>query len=145
MSAASEDGLEDFRLDRSQFSVVRLADPDDAVEYWLSRPVEERLRALELLRRTFYGYTSASATNNFSISSSQAAICSWYCWYICRDCFSVKRCSPRQLPFSDLRIVSSLALICGSRSFANSSGSRCPLTIASTMANPVNPVMSLIT
>jgi hypothetical protein len=25
MSAASEDGLEDFRLDRSQFSVVRLA------------------------------------------------------------------------------------------------------------------------
>ncbi len=38
-----------------QFSVARLTDPDDAPEYWLSRPVEERLRALELLRRTFYG------------------------------------------------------------------------------------------
>jgi hypothetical protein len=41
-----------FRLDRTQFSVARLTDPDDAVAYWLSRPVEERLRALELLRRT---------------------------------------------------------------------------------------------
>jgi len=38
---------------------VRLTDPDDALGYWLSRPVEERLRALEFLRRTFYGYTSA--------------------------------------------------------------------------------------
>jgi hypothetical protein len=57
---ASEDELEEFRLDRTQFSVVRLTDRDDAVEYWLSRPVEERLRALELVRRTFYGYTSAS-------------------------------------------------------------------------------------
>ena len=57
---ASEDGLEEFRLDRTQFSVARLTDRDDAVEYWLSRPVEERLRALELLRRTFYGYTGAS-------------------------------------------------------------------------------------
>ena len=60
MSVAPEDGLDDFRLDRTQFSVARLTDPDDAVEYWLSRPVVERLRALELLRRTFYGYTGAS-------------------------------------------------------------------------------------
>jgi len=51
---------DDLQVDRTQFSVVQLTDPDDAVEYWLSRPVEERLRALELLRRTFYGYTSAS-------------------------------------------------------------------------------------
>ena len=50
--------IEDLRLDRTQFSVARLTDPDDALEYWLSRPVEERLRALELLRRTFYGYTA---------------------------------------------------------------------------------------
>jgi hypothetical protein len=60
MGTASEERIEDFRLDRTHFSVVRLTDPDDALEYWLSRPVEERLRALELLRRTFYGYTSAS-------------------------------------------------------------------------------------
>ena len=56
----AEDGIGEFRLDRTQFSIARLTDADDAVEYWLSRPVEERLRALELLRRTFYGYTSAS-------------------------------------------------------------------------------------
>ena len=60
MGMAPEDGIDEFRLDRTQFSVVRLTDPDDAAGYWLSRPVEERLRALELLRRTFYGYTSAS-------------------------------------------------------------------------------------
>jgi hypothetical protein len=28
---ASEDGIEEFRLDRTQFSVARLTDPDDAV------------------------------------------------------------------------------------------------------------------
>jgi hypothetical protein len=55
-----DESVAGFRLDRTQFSVARLTDADDAREYWLSRPVEERLRALELLRRTFYGYASAS-------------------------------------------------------------------------------------
>jgi hypothetical protein len=61
MDTESRDGLDDFRLDRAQFSVVRLTDPDDSLEYWLSRPVEERLRALEPLRRISYGDTIASA------------------------------------------------------------------------------------
>ncbi|HME08403.1 MAG TPA: hypothetical protein VKG25_15210 [Bryobacteraceae bacterium] len=52
---AEPDDIDDLRLDRTQFSVARLTDPDDSLEYWLSRPVEERLRALEFLRRTFYG------------------------------------------------------------------------------------------
>jgi hypothetical protein len=60
MGTTTQDGFEEFRLDRTRFSVARLTDPDDAVAYWLSRPVEERLRALELLRRTFYGYTNAT-------------------------------------------------------------------------------------
>jgi hypothetical protein len=59
MGATPEDRIEDLRLDRTQFSVGHLTDPDDALAYWLSRPVEERLQALEFLRRTFYGYTSA--------------------------------------------------------------------------------------
>jgi hypothetical protein len=59
MEAAGEDEIGEFRLDRTHFSVARLTDPDDAPGYWLSRPVEERLRALELLRRAFYGYTGA--------------------------------------------------------------------------------------
>jgi len=60
MDAAPDERMEDFRLDRTQFTVVRLTDPDDPVAYWLSRPAEERFRALELLRRTFYGYTDAT-------------------------------------------------------------------------------------
>ena len=59
MSLAVEDKSGDFQVDRTQFSVARLSDPDDAVAYWMTRPVEERLRALELARRTFYGYTDA--------------------------------------------------------------------------------------
>jgi hypothetical protein len=59
-TAPDEELAGEFRLDRTQFSVARLTDPDDSPEYWLSQPVEERLRALELLRRTFYGYTGVS-------------------------------------------------------------------------------------
>jgi hypothetical protein len=59
MEPVGDDEIDEFALDRSHFSVARLTDPDDASGYWLSRPVEERLRAIELLRRTFYGYTNA--------------------------------------------------------------------------------------
>jgi hypothetical protein len=59
MGVMPDERDDDFRLDRTHFSVVRLTDPDDSFEYWLTRPIEERLRALEHLRRTFYGYTSA--------------------------------------------------------------------------------------
>jgi len=55
MSVAPDEESDEARLDRTHFSVVNLTDPDDAVEYWLSRPAEERLRALERLRRIFYG------------------------------------------------------------------------------------------
>lgn len=52
---------EEFRLDRSHVSVARLEDPDNSTAYWLTRPVEERLRALELLRKIFYGDAAATA------------------------------------------------------------------------------------
>ena len=51
----------DLKVDRTKFSVVSLTDPDDSVEYWLSRPVPERLQAIELLRRIFYGEAAATA------------------------------------------------------------------------------------
>ena len=60
MGLTDKEATGEFRLDRTHFSVVRLTDPDDAVAYWLTRPPVERLQALELLRRTFYGYTSAT-------------------------------------------------------------------------------------
>ena len=46
-----DEQIDEFRLDRTRFSVALLTDPDDALDYWLSRPVEERLRALEHLRK----------------------------------------------------------------------------------------------
>lgn len=51
---------DEARLDRNHFSVAKLSDPDDAVAYWLTRPVDERMQALERLRMAFYGYTETS-------------------------------------------------------------------------------------
>lgn len=45
MGLAREKVSDDFQLDRTQFSVVDLTDPDDSVECGLTRPVEERFRA----------------------------------------------------------------------------------------------------
>ncbi len=43
------------RLDRTAVAVFRLGEePDDRV-YWQSRPPEERLAAVEDLRRRYYG------------------------------------------------------------------------------------------
>jgi hypothetical protein len=55
MHATPEESVDEFRIDRSHLSVERLTEPDDALVYWLTRPVEERLQAVELLRTTFYG------------------------------------------------------------------------------------------
>ena len=49
------ESIDEPRLDKTHFSVVPFDAPDDALEYWLSRPVVERLQALERLRRIFYG------------------------------------------------------------------------------------------
>ncbi|HEX3744138.1 MAG TPA: hypothetical protein VHW09_09420 [Bryobacteraceae bacterium] len=57
MAVRCDDGSDNVRIDRAHFSVARLTDADDSVAYWLSQPVEERLRALERLRRVFYGDT----------------------------------------------------------------------------------------
>jgi hypothetical protein len=60
MGTLPEDPSDDLRLDRTHFSVVHLTDPDDSLEYWLSRRVEERLQALGHLRRTFYGQSATA-------------------------------------------------------------------------------------
>jgi hypothetical protein len=50
----------DFKMDKTVFSVVPLSQADDEKEYWLSKTPHERLRAVELIRQTIYGYTPAS-------------------------------------------------------------------------------------
>jgi len=49
------------KLDKSVFSVSGLEDPPDDRAYWLSRPPEERLAAMEFLRQMVYGYDPATA------------------------------------------------------------------------------------
>lgn len=60
MPSQPQERAQELRLDRAEFSVARLTDRDDALEYWLSRPIEERLQALERLRRISYGDTVAT-------------------------------------------------------------------------------------
>jgi hypothetical protein len=47
----------EFAFDKTALSVVPLSAAGDEREYWLSKTPEERLRAVELIRRTLYGYT----------------------------------------------------------------------------------------
>lgn len=44
-----------LKVDRASFKVTSLYESDEK-EFWLSRPPEERLAALELLRQIAYGY-----------------------------------------------------------------------------------------
>lgn len=57
----AKDNLSDFRMDKTAFSVVSLSQADDEVAYWLTKTPQERLRAMELMRQTLYGYTPDSA------------------------------------------------------------------------------------
>ena len=50
----------DFKVDKSAFSVVTLSEADDESSYWLAKTPHERLRAIELIRQTIYGYTSST-------------------------------------------------------------------------------------
>jgi hypothetical protein len=51
----------DFKIDKTVFSEISLPDADDEKTYWLSKTPQERLRAVEQIRQTLYGYTFASA------------------------------------------------------------------------------------
>ncbi len=52
----------EFSVDKTAFSVVPLSAAGDDLEFWLTKTPEERLRAVELVRRTLYGYTDPMAT-----------------------------------------------------------------------------------
>ncbi|MCW5775259.1 MAG: hypothetical protein KIS87_02265 [Phycisphaeraceae bacterium] len=53
--SARDDPDRTFRLDRSAFDTVSLRDQDDDGTYWRTRSPEERMKALEYLRRMAYG------------------------------------------------------------------------------------------
>lgn len=54
-------GSDPLSIDRSQFSVVPLARSGDDLAYWLTRPAEERLLAIEAQRLIVYGRIRAAA------------------------------------------------------------------------------------
>ena len=48
-----------FTFDKTAISVHDLDDQENDLAYWLSRSPEERLAAVEFMRRTMYGYDPA--------------------------------------------------------------------------------------
>lgn len=52
---SDEDVLNSIRVDRSVVSECSLTDPPGDSTYWLARTPEERLLALQLMRRISYG------------------------------------------------------------------------------------------
>ena len=52
---SEQDRQPEYRLDRTAFAVVSLEDQDDEGECWSTKTPEERLRALEYVRRMAYG------------------------------------------------------------------------------------------
>ena len=55
------DSSSDYKINKTAFSVVSLAEADDEKEYWLSKTPHERLRAVEVIRQALYGYDPATA------------------------------------------------------------------------------------
>jgi hypothetical protein len=45
-----------LKVDRNTFSVASLTDGSDEKDYWIARTPQERLKQVEILRRTNYGY-----------------------------------------------------------------------------------------
>jgi hypothetical protein len=50
-----------YRLDKTAITVADIDAPSDHVAYWRTRPIEERLEAVEMLRQMNYGYDPATA------------------------------------------------------------------------------------
>ncbi|MBI4578819.1 MAG: hypothetical protein HY718_03900 [Planctomycetes bacterium] len=52
--------LNDVRMDKTVLKLGKLTDPPDDYEYWQTRPLHERLAAVELMRQIAYGYDPAT-------------------------------------------------------------------------------------
>ena len=60
-NVAEEANWRNRKVDRTAVSFAEMTGPDDALEYWLEKSVEERLDALEMARRICYGEAAATA------------------------------------------------------------------------------------
>ena len=53
--------IDSLRMDKTAFTVTTLSEEEEENAYWRSVPAEERLRAIETMRRIIYGYDPATA------------------------------------------------------------------------------------
>ena len=53
------------RMDKTAIKIIKLGEenPKDDLAYWLSRPVKERIEAVEILRREYYGSSARLQRN----------------------------------------------------------------------------------
>jgi len=49
------------KIDKSAISIVDLQDSDDEKLYWLSKTPQERMQAIEIMRKILYGEDATSA------------------------------------------------------------------------------------
>ena len=54
------DAVDEARVDRSTFEIRALEDESPDRRYWLAKSPQERMVALELMRRIIYGYDPAT-------------------------------------------------------------------------------------
>lgn len=47
---------EKFKIDKTHFSIGKLEDQGDEIQYWKDKTHTERLQAIELIRQMQYGY-----------------------------------------------------------------------------------------
>ena len=48
--------VDEVRMDKTFFEVVKTDTPSDAKAFWQTKSIQERLTALEFIRQTVYGY-----------------------------------------------------------------------------------------
>ncbi len=57
MSDIQED---DFKVDRTAFTIGSIHDESDEKDYWKSVTAEERIKAIEIMRQIVYGYRGST-------------------------------------------------------------------------------------
>ena len=56
-----EPARDNFKMDKTAFSVASLFDESDDKAYWRSKSPRDRLEAVELMRQIIYGYDPATS------------------------------------------------------------------------------------
>jgi len=53
--------MNEYKIDKSAFSIGSIHDGGDEKEYWQSKSPRERIQAIEIMREIIYGYDPSTA------------------------------------------------------------------------------------